>query len=107
MDRPASPIERMVAGQHLVQYHRAAELVTAGVYHAACLLWCHIAYRTAHGNRFADPDPRFQGPRNAKIGDYQAVVLLMDQNIFRFDITMNDRARACMGIVERAHQLME
>ena len=97
----------MVAGEHLVQHHRAAKLVTAWINHPAGLLRGHVADRAAHRNRLAYTRTRLQRTRDSKIGNDQARIFLVNQYIFRFDITMNDRAWTRMCVVKCAGQLMK
>src|SRR5205085_12441772 len=99
--------EGMIAGEQLLEYHRTAELVTAVINYPTGLLWRHIAHRSAHRNRLANTRPRLQRTRNPKVREDQAMIFLVNQNIFRFDIAMNDRAWACMGVVKRVCQLMK
>src|SRR6266446_424211 len=97
----------MIACQHLIKHNCAAILVTAWVNDAAGLLWSHITDRTTHCNGLADPCAGFQGAGNAKIGDHQAVILLMEQDVLGFNIAVNDRARSRMSVVQCASKLME
>src|SRR2546423_9282780 len=94
-------IERMIAGEHLVEHHSAAILIAARIDDAAGLLRGHIANGTAHCDSSTKERARLQRASNAKVGDNQTVIFLVQQNIFRLDIAVNDRARAGMSIEER------
>src|SRR5579875_50850 len=107
MYQVAHGVERMVASKHFIQYHSTAKLVAARVHDTTRLFRSHITHGTAHRNRLADTRTRLQGACNAEISDHQAMILLVDQNIFRLDIAVNNRARAGMRVVEGAGQLVE
>src|SRR5579875_2118782 len=106
-DRAAYSIKRVVASEHLVEHDSAAELIAARVYNATGLFWSHIANRSTHCDRFADACAWLQRARDAKIGDDQAAILLVNEDVFRLDIAMDHRARAGMGIKERPGQLVK
>ena len=89
----------MVTRQHLVQYHSTAVLVAARINNAIGLLRRHISYCASHCNCSAGTLSWFKRASNAKIGNYQAAILLVYEDILRLDIAMNNRARPRMGVV--------
>src|SRR5437899_12125889 len=97
----------MIACQHLVQHNGSAKLVAAWIDNTAGLLRCHIPYCPTHSNCLPDLCSWFQGASNTKIGDNQSVIILVNEDILRFDITMDNGTWSCVCIVERIHQLME
>jgi hypothetical protein len=71
------------------------------------LFGSHIADGTAHRHRLAHTSAGFQQARNAEIRNHQTPIFLVNQDILRLNITMNDRARARVGVVQCAAQLLE
>src|SRR5207245_6452606 len=95
----------MVACQHLVEHHRATELVAAWINYSACLLRCHVAHRATHRYCLAYARAWLQGARNPKVGNNQAAIFLVNQNVLWLDVTMNERTRARMCILVLTCQL--
>src|SRR5579859_225560 len=97
----------MVAGEHLIEHHRAAILIAARVNDTPGLFGRHIADRAANRYRLADASTRLQRASNTEIGNNQAMIFLMKQNIFWLNIAMDDRAWTSMGIMQRLSELMK
>src|SRR5712692_520895 len=97
----------MVACKHLVQHDCTTILVAAWIDDAAGLLRCHVADCATHSDSLANLCAWLQRAGDAEVGDHQSVVLLMNQDVLRLNIAMDDRARSCMCVVERVYKLME
>ena len=97
----------MIARQHLVQHNGAAILITTRIDYTGGLFRSHIAHCSSDRDCLPNRGARLQGASNTEIRNYQATVFWMNQNVFRFDITVNHRPWPGMRIVERAHKLVK
>src|SRR6266571_2042005 len=97
----------MVAREHLVQHDCTTVLVAAWIDDAAGLLRCHVADCATHSDSLPNLCAWLQRAGDAEVGDDQAVVLLMNQDVLRLNVAMNDRAGPCMCVVECVYKLME
>ena len=97
----------MIPGQHLIKHHSAAVLVATGVYNAGCLFGGHVAHGTAHGDGLAEAGTGFQGARDPEIGDYQTRIFLVDQNILRFNVAVNNGTWSRMCIIQCIGELVK
>src|SRR6266568_1542013 len=97
----------MIAGQHLIKNNRTAKLIATGIDDARRLFRGHVADRAAYCNGLTHARSRLQRASNTKIGNDQTMVFLVDQNIFRLDIAMDNGAWARVCIIQRLRELVK
>src|SRR5437588_7743758 len=97
----------MIARQHLVQHNGAAILITTRIDDTGGLFRSHIAHCSSDRDRLPNRGARLQGASNAEVGNHQAAVFWMDQNVLGFDITVNHWPWPGMRIVERTDKLVK
>src|SRR5690242_11823636 len=97
----------MIASQHLIEYNRTAKLIATGIDDTGCLFWSHVADSAAYCDGLTYARSRLQRAGNTKIGNDQTMVFLVDQNIFRLDIAMDNGAWARVGIIQRLRELVK
>src|SRR5689334_5948352 len=97
----------MIASQHLIEHHGTPILIAAWIYNAARLFRSHIANGSAYRNGLTNTRTRLQRTSNTKVSNHQAMIFLVNKNIFGFDVTMNHGTLARMGIVQSLGELMK